>query len=306
MDPEREIEDLERIAGETGADDSVSVEDFIKELEAKEKDLHITADTTLIEIAEGFDDEELPDFLIEEISRTAEKSIEPAMRQPVPQQPAVNNAESTREISRLKEQIAKLEAERDELRQAAQRRAKDFENFKARTERERGETFQTQIGNLATQMLPALDNLNRAVDFAEVHSDERDSAFQQFLDGIVLVNQQVNEVFAGMGVQPIATVGEGFDPHYHEAVATEESDEFPPNTISAELLRGYRIGDRVIRHSMVKVTTAPAKIDTESDEADPEGPDDRLAEDTYLAELENHPPAGYESSLSDQSPAGDE
>jgi hypothetical protein len=64
----------------------------------------------------------------------------------------------------------------------------------------------------------------------------------------------VNDVLAEMGVQPITSVGETFDPHYHEAVATEESDEHGPNTISAELLRGYRIGERVIRHSMVKVT----------------------------------------------------
>ena len=59
-----------------------------------------------------------------------------------------------------------------------------------------------------------------------------------------------------MGVQPIATVGETFDPNFHEAVADRGSDDLPANTISAEMLRGYRIGNRVIRHSMVKVTTA--------------------------------------------------
>ena len=81
--------------------------------------------------------------------------------------------------------------------------------------------------------------------------------FKQFFDGIALVNQQINEVLSGMGVQPITTVGETFDPNFHEAVATEENTDLPPNTISAELLRGYRIGNMVIRHSMVKVTTAP-------------------------------------------------
>jgi molecular chaperone GrpE len=59
-----------------------------------------------------------------------------------------------------------------------------------------------------------------------------------------------------MGVQPIATVGETFDPNFHEAVAVEERDDIPANTITDELLRGYRIGNRVIRHSMVKVTTS--------------------------------------------------
>jgi molecular chaperone GrpE len=151
-----------------------------------------------------------------------------------------------------------LEADREELKKSTQRRAKDFENYKSRTERERAETFQTQVGNLAMQMLPALDNLNRAVDFAFAMPEDKRTEVQPFVDGIVLVNQQVNEVLAEMGVQPIATVGETFDPHFHEAVATEESDDYDPNTISAELLRGYRIGDRVVRHSMVRVVKGPA------------------------------------------------
>jgi molecular chaperone GrpE len=62
-----------------------------------------------------------------------------------------------------------------------------------------------------------------------------------------------------MGVQPIIAVGEPFDPHFHEAVATEETDEFPPQTVTAELLRGYRIGDKVIRPSMVKVSVHPRR-----------------------------------------------
>ena len=57
-----------------------------------------------------------------------------------------------------------------------------------------------------------------------------------------------------MGVQPISSVGEHFDPYYHDAVATEENENFPPHTITAELLRGYRIDDQVIRPSMVKVS----------------------------------------------------
>jgi molecular chaperone GrpE len=61
-----------------------------------------------------------------------------------------------------------------------------------------------------------------------------------------------------MGVQPIIAVGERFDPHYHEAVATETTDEFPSQTVTAELLRGYRIGDKVIRPSMVKVSVPTA------------------------------------------------
>jgi molecular chaperone GrpE len=123
-------------------------------------------------------------------------------------------------------------------------------------ERERGETFQSQLGNLATKMLPALDNLNRAVDFALTLPDDHTAEFRQFIDGIVLVNQQMEEVFAAMGVRPISAVGEPFDPHFHEAVATDVAGEYPPNTVTGELLRGYRVGERVIRAAMVKVSTS--------------------------------------------------
>ena len=58
-----------------------------------------------------------------------------------------------------------------------------------------------------------------------------------------------------MGVQPVVTVGEAFDPYFHDAVATEATNEFPPNTITEELLRGYRIGDKLIRAAMVKVAS---------------------------------------------------
>jgi molecular chaperone GrpE len=73
-----------------------------------------------------------------------------------------------------------------------------------------------------------------------------------------MVNQQVAEIFQDMGVESIKTMGVEFDPNFHEAVAAEQRDDVPANTILEEMLRGYRIGNRVIRHSMVKVTTGPA------------------------------------------------
>ena len=255
MDPNEKIDGLGPIADETDSDESVSVDDFIRQLEEKEKDLHITADTTIIEIAESFDDGNMPEFLKEDLQIEVVKPLVSAAPTPAPTKAKSGKSPEVfeKEISGLKDEIARIKLERDEIVQTSQRRAKDFENFKSRTERERRETFQNQIGNLATQMLPALDNLNRAVDFALAMPEGERASIQQFLDGVVLVNQQVNDVLAEMGVQPIATVGETFDPHFHEAVATEESDEFDPNTISAELRRGYRLGERVIRHSMVKV-----------------------------------------------------
>lgn len=234
-------------------DDSLSIDDFIKELEEKEKDLNIFSEL-VIEVDEGDSDgESIPDFLKNELP--AENFYS---KLPVSNNHKVADKSKTskleKEISLLQSQISKMEAQRGEMMEVSRRRQTDFENFKNRTERERGETFRKQLGNLAEQILPVLDNLNRALDSAIQFSDGDLKDFQQFFDGIVLVNQQLNEVLAVMGVQQISSVGEQFDPHFHEAVAAEENENFPPHTITAELLRGYRIDDKVIRPAMVKVS----------------------------------------------------
>jgi molecular chaperone GrpE len=261
MDPNNENENSEivfELADEETVDESASVDDFIRELEAKEKDLHITSETTFIEMSADFEEDEIPDFMLQDLSENGKKTVPPAVTTAETADPAVVN-KLENEVASLKTKIAGLEEERTELYKNSQRRLKDFEAFKARTERERKETFQRQLSNLASEMLPALDNLDRALQCASDLSTEKDSAFAQFFDGIVLVNQQVNEVLVGMGIEPIATVGEPFDPNLHEAVAVDEESHLPPNTVTAELLRGFRIGDSVIRHSMVRVSKAVPK-----------------------------------------------
>jgi molecular chaperone GrpE len=180
------------------------------------------------------------------------------------------------EIDALKNVIAKMFEERQEILDLSHRRNKDFENYKTRTERERTNTFQTQLGNLAVQMLPILDNLDRAVEFAMSLPEGERVEVQQFCDGIILINQQIGEVLGNMGLQTIPTVGHMFDPSVHEAVAMDETGEFPPNTITAEMLRGYSIGDRVIRHSMVKVSKPDASaMPPGGNEREYESEDDR-------------------------------
>lgn len=231
-------------------DDSLSIDDFIKELEAKEKDLNIFSEMVIeVEDGELDDTDTAADFIMAEIAG-AEKT-------PPPKVSAPNSEEVKRlktENTGLKAQISKLENERVELFELARRRQTDFENYKNRTERERSETFRNQLSNLAQQMLPVLDNMSRALDSTAHISDEKTQDLEQFFNGIALVNQQMNEILEEMGVQPIKSVGEVFDPHFHEAVATEETNEFPPHTVTAEFLRGYRIDDKVIRPAMVKVS----------------------------------------------------
>lgn len=258
MNQKEQIPKPEDSLDELDMDAMSSVDDFIKELEAKERDLHITADMT-IEIAESdFDMPSLQDFVESELA------VESPVATTRPSASTANAPgsktkiyELEQEIVKLNERISGLRSDRNEIQEKSDRRLKDFENFKYRMDRERRGSFIDQISNLASQMLPVLDNLNRALDSADALTGGKSGEFQQFYDGIVLVNQQVNEVFVGMGVTPIATVGETFDPNFHEAVAADERDDMPNNTVTEEMLRGYRIGNRVIRHSMVKVTSQP-------------------------------------------------
>lgn len=249
MNPNQEIESLDNAANEIDTENSMSVDDFIRELEAKEKDLHITAETTIIELAEGYYEGSVPDFIRDEFPEAAAKTNKPAAN--LKSRSELTKIES--ENKDLKEKLAKLEDDKTELTKDIKRHAQDLANFRSRIERERRESFLNQVTNLATQMLPVLDNLNRAIDFALSHEYTKDEEFRPFFDGVFLVNQQLNEVLGEMGISPIVTTGQQFDPHLHEAAATEETDEFEPNAICEELLKGYRIGDRVIRHSVVRV-----------------------------------------------------
>ena len=256
-------------------DSGPSIDDFFRELEEKERDLQITADLS-IEIAELDLDMDTPaqtfienDVAIERNGESSPASSAPKPK-PAPVSAAVPAADPSaqkgraaqleNELAAMKLKVAELKAERSDLVERKDQQLKDFENFKYRVDRERRGSFIDQIANLATQMLPVLDNLNRAIDAVPAHAEERDPEFTHFFQGIVLVSQQVNEVFAGMGVEPIRAIGETFDPHLHEAVGIVEDPERPAGTVVAEMLRGYRIGNKIIRHSMVQVVTAAQPV----------------------------------------------
>lgn len=244
-------------------DDSVSIDDFIKELEAKEKDLQISPELE-VEIEEvDFDVPNVEEILKLSQNHSAPVQLPPnsfnnpvpfknsAPQIPAPDKNAVSKLEA--EVNKLRQEVAKTTAEKSEIQETFRRRQTDFENFRKRTDRERSEIFRSVISNLAIKILPVVDNLNRALDSSV--NTEKSIDFQHFIDGIQLVNHQLSEVLEEMGIQPIVAVGQPFDPYFHEAVATVPTVELPPNTVIEELLRGYRIDDKVIRASMVKVSS---------------------------------------------------
>ena len=159
----------------------------------------------------------------------------------------------TAELVASRAELKRLQTALAEAQDAALRRQADFENYRKRVERERTETYNRVVADAARKLLPVMDNLSRALDAERSVESGESEEFRHFLHGVQLISKQLSEVLESFGVQPIAAVGERFDPHIHEAVVTEPSDEHEPETVVEELARGYRIGDRLLRPAMVKV-----------------------------------------------------
>lgn len=147
--------------------------------------------------------------------------------------------------------VAELEAELAESRDRHLRLAADFDNFRKRSRQEQLDTIQHASGALVERLLPIVDDLQRVLEHAPGEVD------QTWLKGLELTVQKLDALLADQGVTPIATVGEPFDPKLHEAIGTIESEEHAEDTVLAELRRGYRHHDRVVRPALVRVARQP-------------------------------------------------
>lgn len=162
------------------------------------------------------------------------------------------------ELVASRAELKRLQAALAEAQEALARRQADFENYRKRIERERGEAHNRVVADVARKLLPVVDNLARALEAEKTVESSESKEFRDFLHGVQLISKQLNDVLESLGIQPIASVGERFDPHIHEAVVTEASDKYEPDTVTEELARGYRIGDRLLRPAMVKVSARSA------------------------------------------------
>lgn len=159
------------------------------------------------------------------------------------------------ELIATRAELRRVETERDALRSALAQRQADFENYRKRMERERGESYNRMVGDVVSKLLPVLDNLRRALDTEASLQANESEEFRHFLRGIELIYKQFSNVLEGFGLQPVAAVGHHFDPHVHDAVATEQTDEYEPDTVIEEIVRGYRLGEKLLRPAVVKVAT---------------------------------------------------
>jgi molecular chaperone GrpE len=189
---------------------------------------------------------------LEETDENLNDFEEPADLNKAPDDAKIGGPEVA-ELVASRAELKRLLAELAEAKDAAARRQADFENYRKRIERDRGETHNRVVGDVARKLLPVLDNLTRALDAERSVQNRESKEFRHFLHGIELISKQLNDVLESFGVTAIEAVGQPFDPHVHEAVVTEASDEYEPDTVIEEIARGYKLGDRLLRPSMVKV-----------------------------------------------------
>ena len=149
-----------------------------------------------------------------------------------------NKAEVIDEKDKIKEEI-------DEMNDRYKRLLAEFENYKKSTQKDKEGLKDLLVSDIMTSILPVIDNLEKAV---KVQTE--DKAYQ---DGVKMVLKQLQDVLLYNGVKEIETVGKKFDPELHEAVSHVTDEKHGENVIIEEFRKGYRIGNRVIRHSMVIV-----------------------------------------------------
>lgn len=145
----------------------------------------------------------------------------------------------------LNEQISKLKDELEDIKDRHTRLIAEFDNLKKRSAKERENLYGSIMGDVISSLLPVMDNLEKAT--------EAESKDEEYKKGIELVLKQFKDVLSANGVTEIEAVGQPFDPSIHEAVSSIQDENLGKKIVAQEYRKGYKIGNRVIRHSMVVV-----------------------------------------------------
>jgi molecular chaperone GrpE len=150
-------------------------------------------------------------------------------------------------------EFEQLKAERDRLLDRLARLQAEFENARKRAERERAEFREFATGSVAEQFLTVLDNLELAL--------KSKGSAEQLRSGVSLIVKQMEEILEKMQVKAVPTVGEAFDPRFHEALGTVERDDLPDQHVAEEIRRGYKVRERLLRPALVRVAHNPKQVE---------------------------------------------
>ena len=193
----------------------------------------------------------------------AKKKKQPAAEEPeiiteqeqgTPDEAIVAEAEEeTDPLQKLRQEIVVAKEEAGKNWDLYLRERADLENARKRHQRDREEAIRFANDRLLREMIPVLDNLERAVGHAEQGDDDR----QGLLEGVNMTINQFRKVLEDFGVKPINALGENFDPNLHQAMGHVETTDQAPNTVTSEFQKGYLLNDRLLRPSLVMVARAP-------------------------------------------------
>lgn len=153
----------------------------------------------------------------------------------------------------LERKVASLSEELSTDKERLLRISADFDNFRKRTERERLSLLTNAQGELVESLLPVLDNFERAKSQIKVETEGEEKVNNSYQS----IYKQFIEIINSLGVVPVETVGNPFDPLLHEAIMREDSNEYEEGIILQEFRKGFKLGDRLLRPSMVKVSAGP-------------------------------------------------
>ncbi len=154
--------------------------------------------------------------------------------------------EESMNVEQLQDELAKQIAKAEEYYNRLLRLQADFDNYRKRTAKEKEDFVNYAAASLCEELLPVLDNFQLALA-----AKEQDPS--KVVEGVAMINRQLQDILHKEGLTPVKAVGEQFDPTRHEAVMQEITDQYPENTIIAELRQGYYLKDKLLRPAMVKV-----------------------------------------------------
>ena len=204
--------------------------------ETKQKDENLTSETEEVTV-EATETEEVTEEAVQdaETEETADEEKKASFGD------KFFKKKDKKEENKKDEQIA-------ELNDKLMRTMAEFDNFRKRSEREKGQMFEVGAKSIVEKILPVIDNFERGL--ASVPEADKGNAFVQ---GMEQIYKQFMTSLESVGVKPIDAVGKEFDPNFHNAVMHAEDENFGENIVSEELQKGYMYKESVVRHSMVKV-----------------------------------------------------
>ncbi len=196
----------------------------------------------------------------EDVIAAALKSVEKQREAAAAEGSAPPSDAAAEELAALRARVEALEAREKELsgqvaeeRERALRAAADMDNARKRGQKEREEVVRYGLERALKDLLPVIDNLDRALDLGE-----RSGKWEGLAEGVRMTRKLLEDTLAKQGLRAFSARGQPFDPHLHEAMGHEDREDLPAGTVSTEVLRGFMLNDRLVRPALVMVARAPA------------------------------------------------